>query len=70
LLDHVIVLDEHHLKRLMNDYVRYYHEDRTHLALPQKTPGKRPAEKSTGPSCTVVSLSRLGGLHHRYQLAA
>ena len=70
LLDHVIVLNEHHLKRLMKDYVRYYHEDRTHLGLAKETPGNRPAEKSAGTSCRVVSLPRLGGLHHRYQLAA
>jgi hypothetical protein len=70
LLDHVIVLNEHHLKRLIDDNVRYYHEERTHLGLAKETPGKRPAEKSAGPSCSVVSLSRLGGLHHRYQLAA
>jgi hypothetical protein len=31
LLDHVIALNEGHLKRLLNDYVHYYHEDRTHL---------------------------------------
>jgi hypothetical protein len=33
LLEHVIVLNERHLKRLMGEYVRYYHEDRTHLGL-------------------------------------
>ena len=33
LLDHVIVLNERHLKRLMSSYVLYYHEDRTHLGL-------------------------------------
>ena len=70
LLDHVIVLNEHHLKRLMNDYVRYYHEDRTHLGLAKETPGNRPAEKNAGPTSGVVSLPRLGGLHHRYHLAA
>jgi transposase InsO family protein len=70
LLDHVIVLNEHHLKRLMNNYVRYYHEDRTHLGMAKETPGNRPAEKSAGPTTSVVSLPRLGGLHHRYQLAA
>jgi transposase InsO family protein len=70
LLDHVIVLNEQHLKRLMRDYVRYYHDDRTHLGLAKQTPGNRPAEKSNGRSCRVVSLPRLGGLHHRYQLAA
>ena len=70
LLDHVIVLNERHLKRLMHDYVRYYHEDRTHLGLAKETPGKRSAEKSAGTVCSVISLPRLGGLHHRYQLAA
>jgi hypothetical protein len=70
LLDHVIVLNERHLKRLMRDYVRYYHEDRTHLGLAKETPGKRSAEKSTDASRGVVSLPRVGGLHHRYHLAA
>jgi transposase InsO family protein len=70
LLDHVIVLNERHLKRLMHDYVSYYHEDRTHLGLAKQTPGNRPAGKSADTSCGVVSLPRLGGLHHRYQLVA
>ena len=47
LLDHVIVLNERHLKRLMNEYVRYYHEDRTHLALAKGTPAGREAEASS-----------------------
>jgi hypothetical protein len=33
LLDHGIALNERHLRRLLSDYVRYYHEDRTHLDL-------------------------------------
>ncbi len=70
LLDYVLVLSERHLKRLMKDYVRYYHEDRTHLGLGKETPGNRPAEESAGKNCNVVSLPRLGGLHHRYRLAA
>jgi putative transposase len=37
LLDHVIVLNERHLRRLLNEYVRYYHEDRTHLGLEKDT---------------------------------
>jgi transposase InsO family protein len=69
LLDHVIVLNDRHLKRLMNEYVRYYHEDRTHLGLDKQTPAARNAEKKNTGS-TVVSISRLGGLHHRYDLAA
>jgi hypothetical protein len=54
----------------MNEYVHYYHEDRTHLALRKATPSGRPAATDTDASCKVVSIPRLGGLHHRYDLAA
>src|SRR5262245_16246654 len=67
LLDHVIVLNERHLKRLMAQYVGYYHEDRTHLRLAKDTPaGRRTAipsavETKFPPSldlanCTTVTL--------------
>jgi len=70
LLDHVIVLNERHLKRLMTEYVRYYDEDRTHLGLAKQTPGERKANECLDDSCAIVSMPRLGGLHHRYDLAA
>jgi transposase InsO family protein len=70
LLDHVIVLNERHLKRLMNEYVCYYHEDRTHLGLNKQTPEGRVAAKQANASSKVVTMPRLGGLHHRYDLAA
>jgi hypothetical protein len=70
LLDHVIVLNERHLKRLMNEYVRYYHEDRTHLALEKRTPAGRVASLNADGSCGVMATPKLGGLHHRYDLAA
>lgn len=67
LLDHVIPINEQHLKRLLSDYVRYYHDDRTHLGLEKKTAGRR--VRSAGTGC-VLSCERLGGLHHRYERAA
>ena len=70
LLDHVIVLNERHLRRLMNEYVRYYHEDRTHLTLAKGTPAGRKAGTKHIAGHKVVSMPRLGGLHHRYDLAA
>jgi transposase InsO family protein len=70
LLDHVIVLNERHLKRLMNEYIHYYEEDRTHLALAKGAPAGREAAKSGDAAGSVVSMPRLGGLHHRYNLAA
>ena len=70
LLDHVTVLNELHLKRLMNEYVRYYHEDRTHLALIKGTPAGREAVNDSRMGSRVIAMPRLGGLHHRYDLAA
>ena len=70
LLNHVIILNERHLKRLMREYINYYHDDRTHLGLGKETPTGRTATKSTPVNAKVVSIPRLGGLHHRYDLAA
>ena len=70
LLDHVIVLNERHLKRLMNEYVYYYHEGRTHLALEKATPAGRVAEENSEKDRRVLSIPKIGGLHHRYDLAA
>jgi putative transposase len=69
LLDHVIVLNERHLKRLMAEYVRYYHEDRTHLGLAKDTPAGRLTAIRSGAESKIHSLPRLGGLHHRYLAA-
>ena len=67
LLDHVIALNEQHLKRLLAEYVRYYHEDRTHLGLAKQTPSCR---TRSSPRSQVIGQPRLGGLHHRYDRAA
>jgi len=67
LLDQVIALDEHHLKRLLSDYVSYSHDDRTHLGLGKQTPSGRTRSTAQG---RVISQRRLGGLHHRYDRAA
>jgi putative transposase len=67
LLDHVIAINEKHLKRLVAEYVRYYHEDRTHLGLGKETPAGRARCSGSRP---ILSRPRLGGLHHRYERAA
>lgn len=69
LLDHVIVRDEAHLVRLLKEYLRYYHEDRTHLGLGKDAPRGRPVEMAPNQSAELSSLSRCGGLHHRYRWA-
>jgi hypothetical protein len=45
LLDHVIVRNKRHLKRLLTEYVRYYYDDRAHLGLEKQTPASREAAK-------------------------
>ena len=63
--DHVIVLNEAHVRRLGREFIAYYHEDRTHLGLDKDTPSDRPIEgKPEG--AELESLARVGGLHHRY----
>ena len=66
LLDQVIPLNEQHLRRLVRDYVVYYQEDRIHDALGKDTPNLRAIDKKPSAGATVISSSRLGGLHHRY----
>lgn len=70
LLDHVIILNQRHLRRLLKEYVRYYHEDRTHLGLGKDTPVGRVAKSVSTSGNQIISLPRLGGLHHRYGVAA
>ena len=66
LLDHVIVFNEAHLRRLVREYLRYYHEDRIHDALHKDTPEPRLVEQRKSAQSRVVALPRVGGLHHRY----
>src|SRR5579864_6167833 len=66
LLDHVIVLNENHLRWLIRDYIRYYHEDRTHDSLDKDTPERRPMESRGVAGSEAVALPRLGGVHHRF----
>ena len=64
-LDHVIVMNEHHLRRILKNYFEYYHQDRTHLGLEKDPPVVRAIQsKPTGGK--LIKLPRVGGLHHRY----
>jgi putative transposase len=67
-LDHVIVLGEQHLYRILKSYFAYYHRSRTHLSLGKDAPEPRPVHPpSMG---KVVALPEVGGLHHRYERLA
>ncbi len=67
-LDHVIVLNERHLRRILTDYFHYYHHARAHLSPDRNSPVPREVEP---PECgKVSSIPMVGGLHHRYRRAA
>jgi transposase InsO family protein len=67
-LDHVIVVNDVGLRRVLRDYVTYYMRSRTHLALGKDAPITRPVmPPSAGP---IVVTPHMGGLHHRYDRAA
>ena len=63
-LDHVLVLNERHLRRILTRYFAYYHRARTHLSLAKDAPEVRLIERPEGG--TVVQIPEVGGLHHRY----
>src|SRR5258708_23535036 len=68
LLDHLIVLGERHLLRLVRQHVAYYNEDRPHMSLGGDAPVPRAVEPPSAGE--VAALPRVGGLHHRYARAA
>ena len=63
-LNHVIVLGERHLRRLVRAHVAYYNADRPHMSLEGDAPVTRAVEPPI--AGRVVALPRVGGLHHRY----
>jgi transposase InsO family protein len=65
LLDHVIVLNDDHLRRLLREYVDYYNDERVHTSIAD-APGGRPVESRPSEHAKVLGLPRVGGLHHRY----
>ncbi len=67
-LDHVIVIGEAHLRRVLGAYLGYYQNSRAHLSLEKDTPEPREVQPPT--MGEVVELPEVGGLHHRYERRA
>ena len=67
-LDHVVVLSDRHLKRILTRYFNYYHRWRTHLSLGMDCPESRSVQPTD--LGKVVQFPELGGLHHHYERLA
>jgi len=67
-LDHLIVLNEDQLRRILQAYFKYYHDSRPHMSLEHNSPHPREIEPSS--QGKVIAIPQVGGLHHRYRRAA
>jgi putative transposase len=67
-LDHVVIFNERHLRRVLSSYFRYYHESRTHLGLNKDCPETRSISPPTAGK--IIAVARVGGLQHRYERRA
>ena len=67
-LDHVIVISERQLRRILKEYISYYNEVRTHLSLDKDAPERRPVKPPD--LGDVTKIQRVGGLHHEYRRLA
>jgi transposase InsO family protein len=69
-LDHVFVLGEKHLRRVLREYVAYFNTARPHKRIAQAIPAVPKAAPAACPGGPIVSIPVLGGLHHEYRPAA
>jgi putative transposase len=70
-LDHLLILQEKQLQRVLNDYVGYFNQARPHQGIGQQIPEQQksvPSSQDAGNK--VIALPVMGGLHHDYQWAA
>jgi putative transposase len=67
-LDHMIVLNEDHLRRILQSYFKYYCDSRPLLSLARNSPEPREIEPPS--QGKIIAIPQVGGLHHRYRRAA
>ena len=64
-LDHILIFNERHLRRVLSSYVDYYQRTRTNLSLDKNCPDPRPIQPPR--IGRAVALPQVGGLHHHYE---
>jgi putative transposase len=67
-LDHIIIFNESHLRRVLSRYFHYHHRIRTHLSLDKGCPQPRRIQPPSAGK--IVAFPEVGGLHHRYERRA
>jgi transposase InsO family protein len=67
-LDHIIIFNERHLRRVLSSYFQYHHDARTHLSLNKDGPRPRPVQLASAGN--IIAFPEVDGLHHRYERRA
>ena len=67
-LDHFLILNVAHLRRLLRAYLVYYNPMRPHQ--PSRTTVRKPREMQAPSPGRITTIPHVGGLHHRYQRVA
>lgn len=65
-LEHMVILNQRHARRVLRNYLAYYHRSRTHLALAKDAPAPRTIMRQG----EIIAIPQVGGLHHRYERQA
>jgi putative transposase len=69
-LDHLLIVNEQQLGRILKAYVEYFNKDRPHQGIGQAVPEPEPKQNRTNSEGKVIRFPVMGGLHHRYERTA
>ena len=72
-LDHLLIVQEKQLQRVLNGYVAYFNRARPHQGMAQQIPEQPssvPSSQGAGNQVIALALPVMGGLHHDYHWAA
>ena len=69
-LDFVVIINDHHLLKIVTEYVHYFNQARPHQGIDQAIPLSQSSDSSIVPGNEVIGISVLNGLHHDYHRRA
>ena len=65
-MDHILIHDDKHLRRVVTEYTAYFNQERPHQGIEQQIPDQYELPRSKPTSGCITSKAILGGLHHSY----
>jgi hypothetical protein len=69
-MDHILIHDDHHLRRVVTEYTAYFNQERPHQGIEQRIPNHYDLPKAKPTSGRITSKAILGGPHHSYSRTA